>query len=181
MSRIFGPIDQICWLVPDIQTSMKHWAETLGVGPWFCTGPLRPEGFEYQGRPSDAEISIAIAYSGRLQIELIEQHNDAPSMYQDAIDAGRVPGQHHVGFFRRDYEERLEQALAAGYRIGQKGCIRGTTRFTYFTNDRDPGTIVELIDLTDPTEAAMVAMHQASLDWDGSPAPTGGGPPGNGS
>ncbi len=35
-------------------------------------------------------MSIALANSGPLQIELIEQRNDAPSMYRDFLAAGRV-------------------------------------------------------------------------------------------
>jgi hypothetical protein len=168
MSRIFGPIDQICWVVPDIRASMTYWSDVLGVGPWFCIPHLRPEGFEYMGRPSNAEITLAIAYSGRMQLELIEQHNDAPSMYRDASRAGRVPGQHHLGFFRRDYETRLEEALEAGYTVGQSGSLGGGIRFAYLTTEKEPGMIAELVELTDPSEATFVTMHQASLDWDGS-------------
>ena len=67
---------------------MRYWAETLGVGPWFHMPHLRPDDFAYRGKSSDPEISLAIAYSGRLQLELIQQHNDAQSMYKDSIDAG---------------------------------------------------------------------------------------------
>ena len=89
-------------------------------------------------------------------------------MYKDAIDAGRVPGQHHLGFFRRDYEARLEEARAAGYAIGQSGTLGGGIRFAYLTTDEEPGMIAEIVELTDPAEAAFVTMHQASLGWDGS-------------
>ena len=34
------------------------------------------------------EMSIALANSGDLQIEFIEQKNDAPSMYKEFLDAG---------------------------------------------------------------------------------------------
>jgi hypothetical protein len=169
MSRIFGPIDQICWVVPDIEQSMKYWAEVLGIGPWFVMPHVRPDDFQYKGQPSDAEITLAITYSGRMQLELIEQHNEAPSMYKDSIDAGHVPGQHHLGFFRRDYDERLEQALASGYAIGHSGALGGgTIRFAYLQTEKQPGMIAELVELTDPAEAAYVRMHQASLEWDGS-------------
>jgi len=168
MSRLFGPIDQICWVVPDIETSMKYWSETMGIGPWFAMPHLRPDGFQYKGKPSDVEITLAIAYSGRMQLELIQQHNDAPSMYKDSIDAGRVPGQHHLGFFRRDYDDRLEQVLAAGYEVGHSGTLGGGIRFAYLTTEREPGMIAELVELNDPAEASFVTMHQAALDWDGS-------------
>lgn len=168
MSRIFGPIDQVCWVVPDIQASMHHWAETLGIGPWFLMPNLRPGDFECAGKPSDVEISLAVAYSGKLQLELIQQHNDAASMYKDSIDAGRTPGQHHLGFFRRDYDTRLERALSSGYRIGHSGTLgKGAIRFAYLATEKEPGMIAELVELTDPAEASFVTMHRAALDWDG--------------
>lgn len=167
MSRIFGPIDQVAYVVPDLESAAKYWAEVLGIGPWFVISRVRPDDFRFDGAPSPVEMSLAIAYSGRTQIELIEQHNDAPSMYKEAIDAGRF-GQHHLGFFRRDYEARLESALSAGYRIGQQGSLGGSIRFAYLRTDREPGAIVELVELTDPIEASFVALHQQALAWDGS-------------
>ena len=35
MSRFFGEIRQVAYLVPDIEAAMDHWANTLGVGPWY--------------------------------------------------------------------------------------------------------------------------------------------------
>ena len=166
VSRIFGPIDQLAWVVDDLDASMTHWAETLGVGPWFLIPHVAVEDFRVDGVPSPVDMSLAIAYSGRLQIELIQQHNDAPSMYKESLDAGRA-GQHHIGFFRRDYDDRLNRALEAGYTVGQSGVLGGNVRFTYLRTESDPGTIAELVELNDPIEAAFVAFHQASLEWDG--------------
>ena len=167
MSRIFGPIDQICWVVPDIDASMKYWADALGIGPWFCARNLAPTDFEHMGAASQPEISLAIAYSGRMQLELVQQHNDAPSMYRDSELAGNVPGQHHLGFFRRDYDERLGEALAQGYEVGHQGRI-GDIRFAYLKTEKEPGMIAELIELSDPVEAAYVALHGIAGEWDGS-------------
>jgi len=167
MSRIFGPIDQVAWVVPDITASMLYWAEKLGVGPWHVIERLRPTDFRVDGVSSAAEISLAFAYSGRLQLELIQPHDDEPSMYKEAIDAGRAGAQHHVGFFRRDFDRRLEAALDAGYEVGQSGSL-GAIRFAYLRTDRDPGTIAELVELSDGVEASFVAFHRAALEWDGS-------------
>ena len=35
MSRIFGPIRQLGYVVQDIESAMRHWVEVEGVGPWF--------------------------------------------------------------------------------------------------------------------------------------------------
>jgi hypothetical protein len=167
VSRIFGPIDQVCWLVPDLDAAMLHFSESLGIGPWFASPPLKPTDFNFEGERSPIEMSLALTYSGRLQIELVQQHNDAPSMYKESIDAGQY-GQHHVGFFRRRYDEELEKARAAGYEVGQNGSLGGSLRFAYLRTAATPGTTAELIELTDPVEAAFVSIHGATHDWDGS-------------
>lgn len=166
MSRIFGPIDQVCWLVPDLEAAMLHFAETLGIGPWFASPILEPDDFNYEGQRSPIQMSLALSYSGRTQIELVQQHNDAPSMYKDSIDAGQY-GQHHLGFFRRNYDEQLQKATDAGYEIGQSGSLGGSVRFAYLKTGATPGTTTELIELTDPVEASFVRIHQATNEWDG--------------
>ena len=35
MSRFFGEIRQVAYLVPDIEAAMDYWARGLGVGPWY--------------------------------------------------------------------------------------------------------------------------------------------------
>lgn len=76
---------------------MHHWTERLGVGPFFHVERAPIEDFRYMGEPSDLEASIALANSGGLQIELIEQRNDAPSMYRDFLAAGNE-GLQHVAY-----------------------------------------------------------------------------------
>ena len=78
MSRIFGEIIQNGYVVRDIQTAMRHWIEVLGIGPWFYIEHLPVTDFQYKGQPSPVDVSIALANSGPLQAELIQQHNDAP-------------------------------------------------------------------------------------------------------
>ena len=53
--------------------------------------------FQYKGQPSPVDISLALANSGTLQIELIQQRNDAPSLYLDFLQAGHE-GLQHLGY-----------------------------------------------------------------------------------
>ena len=57
------------------------------------------EDFRYRGEPSPLEVSIALANSGALQIELIQQRNDAPSMYRDFLSRESRGGLHHVAYW----------------------------------------------------------------------------------
>ena len=51
---------------------MRHWVEVCGVGPWFYADRLAVTGYTYGGQRYDGvHISIALANSGEVQLELI--------------------------------------------------------------------------------------------------------------
>jgi len=39
----------------------------------------------YRGQPNDLSLTLAVAFAGHMMIELIEQHDDKPSVYQETI------------------------------------------------------------------------------------------------
>jgi Glyoxalase/Bleomycin resistance protein/Dioxygenase superfamily len=85
MSALFGKVSQNGYVVRDIAAAMKFWTEVLRVGPFFYIPAVKSDWFRYRGTDSAVEMSIALANSGDLQIELIQQRNDAPSMYLDFL------------------------------------------------------------------------------------------------
>ena len=98
MSRRFGKLRQNGYVVRDIEAALRHWTEVLGIGPFFYFERVPIEEFRYRGEPSPLDVSIALGQSGALQIELIQQRNDAPSMYKDFLDAGHE-GLQHVAYW----------------------------------------------------------------------------------
>jgi glyoxalase/bleomycin resistance protein/dioxygenase superfamily protein len=94
-------------------------------------------GFTYAGRRyDDAHISIALANSGDVQLELIQQRCETPSMYRDFLAAGHE-GMQHWSSWPENYDEIYQRALATGYTVGQEGdSPRG--RFVYFRNEGHP-------------------------------------------
>jgi hypothetical protein len=168
MSRVFGEIRQNGYVVRDIEAAMRHWVEVLGVGPWFYVESVPIEDFRYRGEPSDADVSIALANSGALQIELIQQRNSAPSMYRDFLDAGRE-GLQHVAYWTTEFDAMLASVEERGIRIGQSGRIGGADgRFVYFETEAHPGTVVELSDISGAKGEMFAAIRKAAQDWDGS-------------
>ena len=166
MSRVFGAITQNGYVVRDIQAAMQHWIKVLGVGPWFYAERAPIEDFQYYGTPSAAKVSIALANSGALQIELIQQRNDAPSMYRDFLDAGNE-GLQHVAYWTKTFEADLERSLALGYEIGQQGHVGSQGRFAYLATEAHPGTVVELSDNSGPKGRMFERIAEAACDWDG--------------
>ena len=113
------------------------------------------------------EVTIALANTGALQIELIAQHNDAPSMYLDFLQAGNE-GLHHLGYACEDYERDVAAYVARGYRIGHAGVVCGRGGFTYLDTETHPGTVVELFDMAHGRTEIYAAIEAAARDWDGS-------------
>lgn len=167
MSRIFGNVRQNGYVVRDIEAAMTHWATRLGVGPWFYIEDVKTDWFTCRGAPSDVKISIALANSGDLQIELIQQRNDAPSLYKEFLDAG-YEGLQHMSYWTLDYQSLYDRALAAGYVVGHEGAIGGERgRFAYFDTQSHPGTIVEISDISGPKGAFFEHIKRVAADWDG--------------
>ena len=167
MSRIFGPVCQNGYVVRDIRAAMDHWIKVMGVGPWYYVDRVKIDYFRHRGRDSDVEMSIALANSGALQIEPIQQRNAAPSMYREFLDAGRE-GLQHMSFWTSDYQALYDRALALGYRIGHEGQIGGERgRFAYFDSEAHPGTVIEISDISGSKGRFFERIRQAAADWDG--------------
>ena len=52
MSRRFGSVRQIAFVVPSIDQALGYWTGTLGVGPFFVMRKMEPLSYRYRGEPS---------------------------------------------------------------------------------------------------------------------------------
>ena len=168
MSRLFGAIRQNGYVVRDIEAALVHWTEVLGVGPFYYFDRVPVERFCYRGEPSPLEVSIALANSGALQIELIQPRNDAPSMYRDFLRAGRE-GLQHVAYWTETMDADLERIAKAGHRVAQSGEIGGPDgRFVYLDTETHPGTVVEISEVGGSKGRFFARLAELARDWDGS-------------
>jgi len=168
MSRVFGKVCQNGYVVRDIEAAMEHWTKTLGVGPFFYIESVDCDWFKHRGVASDIDISIALANSGDLQIELIQQRNTAPSMYLEFLEAGRE-GLQHMSYWTQTYQADYDRVIEAGYKVGQEGQIGGEQgRFVYFDTETHPGTVIEMSDISGQKGAFFEHIRKVADDWDGS-------------
>lgn len=163
MRDLFGELGQIGYVVDDLVAAAQGWYEATGVGPWRIHETVPLDHLTYNGVPSPAEIGIAIAFSGALQIELIAQYNDAPSMYRELRDS-YGEGAQHVCFYPDDYDRALDHALLAGMTVAQEGAIGGI-RFAYLRGDG--GRVIELADLPQQARHRQREAAERSRTWDG--------------
>ena len=167
MSRLFGPVRQNGYVVRDIRAAMDHWINAMGVGPWFYIDRVKTDYFRHRGQDAAVEMSIALANAGDLQLELIQQRNDAPSMYKEFLDAGHE-GLQHVAFWSTSYQQLYDQSLARGLKVGHEGQIGGEQgRFAYFDSAAHPGSVIEISDISGNKGRFFDHIRRIAADWDG--------------
>jgi methylmalonyl-CoA/ethylmalonyl-CoA epimerase len=161
-----GTVMQMAYVPRDFDAALRHWTETMGVGPFFSLEHICLPNCRYEGEPADIDFSIAIAYWGDLQVELIKQHNDAPSIYKRWRDEGRE-GLHHVCIVVDDMVHARAVCAAAGARVAQEADVAGGGEVIYVDAGGGPGGLVELIRLPQATLDGFAAMREACRNWDG--------------
>lgn len=149
-ARLLGaPVRQIAFVVRDLEAGMRAWASLLDVGPWsgYTLGPPRLRDMVYRGEPAEFRFRHALAWTGELQVELVQPLN-GPSIFDDHL-AHRGEGMQHVGIVVPDHAAATEVLLARGFTPLQSASgfgLDGSGRFAYFEPPDGIGTVVELID-----------------------------------
>lgn len=165
MSRLVGPVLQNGYVVHDWRRAAEHWSSELGVGPFFVMEHIEFRRCTYRGAPTAIDMSVAIAYSGELQIELVQQHNDAPSIYRDHLER-HGEGLQHVGALVDDLDGVLDRLDWRG-RIAQDGETTVGQRFAYVDVGIHAGGMLELIEVNATARGAFQYMHHAAAQWNG--------------
>jgi hypothetical protein len=167
MSRFFGEIRQLGYVVPDIEAAMDYWTRELGVGPFFYNPKVPIVNYRYRGESHEPHNSVALANSGFVQVELIQTRNDVPSMYRDFLQAGRT-GLQHVAYWTEDYDADLARLTAQGFKAVMSGEVGEKGRFVYFDTEYHPGTVIELSEVAGPKGKLFKMIRDAGASWDGS-------------
>ncbi|MEL7028626.1 MAG: VOC family protein [Pseudomonadota bacterium] len=165
MPRSYGPIMQNGYLVESIDEAAEHWAKRLGVGPFFKFSGLTFKELYLRDAPAEIDMTVAIAYWGDMQIELIEQHCSNETVYSDFART-KTTGLHHVGVETDDIDAAVSELGAAGCPPIWHGEAENGTRFAYVASDFHPGAMVELISFAEPVKPAFAAIKAAAENWD---------------
>ncbi|MDT5044839.1 MAG: hypothetical protein QOG75_692 [Mycobacterium sp.] len=166
MSVLPGPIRQIGYVVTDLDQALASWVE-LGVGPWLVIRGL-PMRALYRGEPCETTLSLALSNSGELQVELIQQQDDAPSIFTEFLESGGS-GYHQLAYWTEDFDATMKAVLDAGWPVVWSGGEGFGVRFAYVEPPTAaPSTVVEISELTETTRASSKYIRDAAADWDGS-------------
>lgn len=157
---------QICWVVPDLQAAMETWTRTAGVGPFFFFDSVGWDDAVYRGKPwSNLSISAAIAQSGDIQIELVAQNEEGPSMFREVVPQGQA-GLHHMAIYSQDYDADVAFYRKAGAEVIFTGLMMGA-RVCWIDTVKTLGFMVEVISANDIAKSVFATMSAAAENWDG--------------
>jgi catechol 2,3-dioxygenase-like lactoylglutathione lyase family enzyme len=157
---------QLCWVVPDIQAAMANWTRTAGVGPFFYFDSVTFEDGLYRGKPAQiAKHEAAIAQAGDLQIELVCQASDEPSIWRELVPRDKV-GFHHVALYCDDFDATLAAYTAQGAEVAYTGLMMGH-RTCWIDTTATLGLMVELVTKNPVADSVFGAIRAAAENWDG--------------
>lgn len=159
-----GPVMQIAFVPDDWDAALRHWTDVMGVGPFFVIEKIRLEALRYRGTPSDCVFTIALAYWGDMQVELIRQDNDAPSIYRDLRNGGAL---HHMCILTDDIASARRTAEAVGCELLVEAKVGEDGAVIYVDSKGYPGGLVEILQPATGSEGLFAMIRQASRDWDG--------------
>lgn len=159
-----GPVMQIAFVPEDFDAAIRYWTQTMGVGPFFLLENIALENMRYRGAPSDCVFTLALAYWGDMQVELIRQENDAPSIYKGA-EGGAL---HHTCVLTDDIAKARSIALAAGAEILVEAKVGDDGAVLYVDTGNGPGSIVEILQSASGSGGLFAMIKAASVGWDGS-------------
>jgi len=160
-----GGILQIGYTVADIEKAMASYLDKMKIGPWFVR-TIAPKQALYRGKPTELRLTIALAFSGHVMHELIQQLNDVPSVYRELIDK-RGYGFHHWGVPSTQFDRDCEAYCRRGFQVALADTTPGS-RVTYFDCPGDLPGMVEIIEMDEARERRYTKMYAESLAWDGS-------------
>lgn len=159
-----GAVRQIGFVVRDIDAAITSWLR-IGIGPWFVMRDLRLR-TRYRGEPCEVVQSMALANSGPLQIELIVQHGDTPSIFTEFL-AARGEGFHQLAWWVDDIDAALRSARDTGLPVVWEPADDGGVRYAYVEPPGGPVAIIEIMELNPITEGMAALVRGASENWDG--------------
>lgn len=162
-----GGVIQCAYVVEHLEPAMRDFTDRLHVGPWFVSGPFVPAQGRYRGQPTDMKVTLAVGFAGHMMFELITQHDNKPSVYQELIGK-RGYGFHHWAMPSSDLDRDVAKYRALGYEPAFTDISPRGARIAYFDTTRDLPGMIELIEMSERLEAIYTRMYLASVGWDGS-------------
>jgi hypothetical protein len=155
---------QLGFHVDDVVAAAERWASVVGVGPFSLT-PRTTSSAVFRGRPCRADVQIAVAQAGPVQIELVHQFDDEPSIYRELYPAAGN-GLHQLCAMTARYDDTKARYEALGYEVAGEVEAQGF-RVAYVDTVAAFGFYTEVIDQNPAYLRFAARLAGLAEGWDG--------------
>lgn len=155
---------QLGHVVDDVFAAAASWVRAFGIGP-FHVLPVVEQRANYGDEIRAVKIQVAVAQAGPVQIELIQQHCDTPSIFQD-WSRGGTSAFHQIATVTNDYDGKKGHFEALGYEIAAESHA-GKFRVAYVNTASDFGFYTEVVESTSGFLEQLRVISDSCAQWDG--------------
>ena len=152
---------QLGFVVDDIVAAAERWAAVHGVGPFHITPVIEMQAI-VAGELAPASIQVGLAQAGPVQIELIQQHCDRPSVFREWTSPF-----HQLATITSDFDGRLHHLQQCGYDVVGE-IAAGDLRVAYVDTTDDFGFYTEVVSTNPDFVARWDQISKTCATWDGS-------------
>jgi hypothetical protein len=156
---------QLGHVVSDIVSAAMRWSSTFGIGPFHVLPVIDQQLTHADGEVRTLRIQVAVAQAGPVQIELIQQHCDTPSLYRDWSKNG-TSAFHQVASVTSDYVAKLAHFETLGYEVAAES-LGGSFRVAYVDTVAAFGFYTEVVEHTPRFMEQLDAISRTCATWDG--------------
>lgn len=153
-------IVQIAFVVKDLEEAALRYSRLFGAGPFLVKRHVELAELRYRGVLSPTDFSIAVVQAGEIQLELVEQHDDSPSVYRDLFPEG-AEGFHHVAVIVPDLAAEIRRYRKQGFEVASSGRF-GDSDFAYVDTSGAVGHMVEILPDTETIRTFFAAARSAA-------------------
>lgn len=135
-------VKQVCVVVEDLDTTIRSYCETCGIGPWAVWTPSLTN-MRVRGVETPYSMKLAMAWTDGFMWEVV-QPLDGPSIYREHLDR-HGEGMHHVlvQTGNHSYDDLLAAASARGCPPLMEGNWNGT-EFAYLDTEAPLRMVLEV-------------------------------------
>jgi hypothetical protein len=167
MTRNLPPqIHHLGYVVDDLRTGVKRFADDLGAGPFFVMEHIVFDEVTYLGDTARYDHSSGFGQWGPILVELTQVHDAQPAGLREQF-ASPGSGVGHVAWLTDSLEnetERLESLGILPFHAGRTGPASAV----WFRAEAPLGHPIEVLKRTDEILRFYELVRSAAQGWDGS-------------
>ena len=162
------PVRQIAYYVHDLHAAAEKHVAMYGSGPFFIMD-YPPLIVTHRGRELPFNHTAAVGQWGAMQVEIMQQNDDGPSVLHDLYPVGSgKTGLHHVAIFVDDLEGTVARFAKAGYPEATRLTPPGMDVTAVFIDTvNDYGHFIELYEPKPVLTNLYDMVAKAAVGYDG--------------